>query len=80
MTLITYPEVFTNKKFQYGKTEKDKHLACADGLMGWGNCHIQTPPEDFGTGMVKISQLLGISASPEALMEYADQIPKVTGA
>jgi len=66
-------EVFTNTEFNYKKGEE--LLACADGLLGWAFCMSgNQPPETFGSGMVKISTFLGISANPDSLSDYADKI------
>jgi len=48
---------------------------CAKALGDWGICMVGgTPPQKFGEGMVEVSKLLGVSASPESLKEYADTL------
>lgn len=70
-----FPEIFTNKDFQYGKSENDKNKACADGLDGWAICMKgNPPPETFGIGMAKIGTLLGIKPSADELSIYANKI------
>lgn len=57
-------------------TEQDyKAWICAKALCDWGICMAGTrPPTKFGEGMVQVSQLLGVSASPDSLMEYSKQL------
>ena len=55
--------------------EHYKASICAKALGDWGNCMAgNRPPQKFGEGMVQVSQLLGVSASPESLKEYADTL------
>ena len=69
---VIWSKVFTDENFVYRDNEKD--LALADGLMGWANCMAgNKPPKEFGTGMVKIGKLLGISCQPETLMAYSQE-------
>lgn len=52
-----------------------KASVCAKALGDWGNCMAgSTPPQKFGKGMVEVSKLLGVSASPESLKEYANTL------
>lgn len=68
--IVEFPRVFTEENFQYPENY-NLSLICADGLIGWANCMSgQKPPEYFGIGMVKISNLLGIEATPEELEKY----------
>lgn len=65
---------FFPKIFITGVMPKDycERKACADGLCGWAMCMIgNTPPENFGKGMIKIGNLLGIVATGDNLMEYS---------
>jgi hypothetical protein len=68
--IMIWPEVFENEDFKYKKGEESK--ACADGLVGWGNCYCEAPPEGFGKGMVKIGRVLDIAPIAENLVKYAD--------
>lgn len=74
-----WPEVFQTGMLStdgYNLT-RDRAIACADGLCGWGNCHAGVPiPEKFGEGMAAIGRYLGINPLPENLHQYADQILK----
>lgn len=55
--------------------EHYKASICAKALMDWGVCMAGTrPPQKFGEGMVQVSKLLGVSASPESLKKYADTL------
>ena len=55
--------------------EHYKASICAKALCDWGNCMAgNRPPQKFGEGMVQVSQLLGVPASLESLMEYADKL------
>jgi len=68
MGISTFPEVFTNLKFEYKQDEKA--LAHCDGLMGWALCMGgNKPPENFGLGMIKIGKILGITPIHENLMQ-----------
>lgn len=71
---IIWPEVFGTDGFRYKKG--DEALACADGLVGWGNCAFCRGriPDDFGKGMIKIGQFLGIDPTADKLMKYADTL------
>lgn len=57
-------------------SEEDyKAWICAKALRDWGCCMAgSTPPAKFGEGMVQVGKLLGVSASPESLMEYSKQL------
>ena len=67
-----FPEVFTNKCFEYKPCDID--LAHCDGLMGWALCMSGNhPPENFGNGMIKIGKLLGITPQHENLMQYSNK-------
>lgn len=66
-----YPEVFETGERKYD----DKRLAIADALTGWGNCQAgQTPPENFGKGMVCISKFVGEVLSPDNILEVAEKL------
>lgn len=55
--------------------EHYKASVCAKALMDWGVCMAGTRlPQKFGEGMVQVSKLLGVSASPESLKEYASTL------
>ena len=77
---MLWPEVFTNPGYNYSQFKKhdQKACACADGLEGWGNCIsglADMPPNgQFGWALIKISKVLGISATKENLMAYADKL------
>lgn len=66
---ITFPEVFITGKIPEGMN--DKRLLCAAALEGWGCCYLAMRPENFGIGMAAIGTRLGITPTPENLMEYA---------
>ena len=74
-TTISWPEVLTDPKFQYKKD--DPHVipcAIADGLIGWANCYHNAPPENFGWGMLKIAEVLGVvDPSLEVLMKLSEE-------
>jgi len=54
------------------EVETDKAVITAMALVNWGNCHAgNTPPEDFGEGMVIVGQKLGISPT---VMEYSKSL------
>ena len=47
---------------------------CADALQAWGMILQGIPqPEKFGEGMAATGQRLGIIATPEKLLKYADE-------
>ncbi len=73
-----WPKVFTDDSFSYDGSEDSKKAACADGLVGWATCGMGNKPlqPGFGKGMVKIVKLLGIAATEENLMKYADSFLK----
>lgn len=52
-----------------------KESVLASCLGDWANCMAgNTPPENFGIGMLKASQFLGVSCTPESFMELANQL------
>lgn len=67
MMQAIFPKVFTDKKFEYPHNHS-LSLVCADGIEGWACCMFgNKPPEYFGIGMVKISKLIGVEATPDKL-------------
>lgn len=55
--------------------EHYKASVCAKALMDWGICMTGTRlPQKFGDGMVQVSKLLGVSANPQSLKEYANKL------
>lgn len=56
-------------------TEQDyKAWICSKALSDWGVCMMgKKLPTTFGEGMVKVSELLGVSADPNSLMEYSKE-------
>lgn len=57
-------------------SEEDyKAWICAKALSDWGICiaGVQIPAK-FGEGMVQVGKLLGVSASPNSLMEYSKSL------
>lgn len=70
-----WPEIFTNKDFEYKEEDPKtlKAIACADGLSGWGICMTGfSPPEHFGMAMVKIGEILGnMTVTCDELMDYS---------
>lgn len=72
MGTVAWPEVVTNKDFEYASNEKN--LALGEGLVSWATCMSgHKPPENFGFAMIKIGKLLGCVGTHEGLMEYAKQ-------
>lgn len=56
------------------ENENNKDLLCAMGLVQWANCmHGNTPPKDFGEGLVIAGQKLGISPTGDEFSKYADE-------
>ena len=73
-----WAKVFTEPDFDYAKEDPDvgrrRCLALADGLSGWANCHAGADvPKGFGTGMVKIGEVLKISATPDNLLAMSTE-------
>jgi len=71
-----WPKIFTNKDFEYQEEDKErlKAMACADGLSGWGICKSgHSPAEHFGTGMVKIGDILDITPDDKSLVKLAKE-------
>ncbi len=69
---IIWAEVIIDPDFEYGPvTEESRQAACADGLDAWACRTLESPPENFGRGLVKIGQHLGLLATRHNLMEYA---------
>lgn len=57
------------------KEQDYKAWICSKALNDWGICMFgQEIPSNFGIGMVEVSKLLGVSATPSSLKEYADKI------
>jgi hypothetical protein len=68
----SFPDVFVDESFQYGKTNDANGLALAEGLMGWAACMSgREPPKNFGVGMLKIGSLLNVSATHTELMAFS---------
>jgi len=69
-----WPDVFTDPDYEYAG-DKQKDMAIADGLMGWGILMISNKrPDNFGLGMFKIDRIIGEQALPENLMRLSDDI------
>ena len=76
---LQYSEISTTGQLPEKREDvSDEHYKasiCAKALFDWGICMMgKTPPQKFGDGMVQVSQLLGVSASPESLKEYASTL------
>jgi len=70
-----FPQILTDPDFKYPDTPSKRAAAIADGLSGWGCCMAgATQPVDFGKGMVKIGEIVGITPTPENLTKAADEI------
>jgi len=73
---IIWPEIFTDKDFEYSKKIKQPNAAVADGLTGWANCHMSEGiPRHFSNGMLKILQITG-TATSDGLMKIAGKLDK----
>lgn len=57
-------------------SEQDyKAWICSKALCDWGICMMGVQlPAKFGEGMVQVGKLLGVSASPNSLMEYSNSL------
>lgn len=44
----------------------------ADGLMAWGNCHLEKPPQSFGMFMAVVNGRIGTS-TPESFHRKAEE-------
>ena len=76
MSIVQWPEIFTNKDFEYQEKDKERleAMACADGLTGWGICKSgYAPAEHFGSGMIKIENILGTTSDDKSLVELAKE-------
>ena len=70
---MIWPEIFINENFEYPDSTKRFGSAIADGLSGWGNCYAGAEiPENFGKGMAKIDEIVGV-ATPDELLEASDK-------
>jgi hypothetical protein len=71
----TWPKTFTTGVLDTSggarPTIENRAKACADALCAWGNCHAGAGPipDNFGKGMAAIGHFLGISPTPDYLME-----------
>jgi hypothetical protein len=55
--------------------EATKNEICANALNDWACCIAGSkPPENFGFGMAEVGSILGIPATPDELMKYADTL------
>lgn len=61
-----------------GEIPKDhpKEAILADALNDWACCYMETPPINFGKGMVEVGKALGILPIEQKLMEYFDTLPE----
>jgi len=55
--------------------ESYNNLVLAHALCDWGAVMAgAVPPKKFGEGMVKVADLLGVSGTPDSLMELAKKM------
>ena len=76
-----WPEIFITGKIpsHYNDIEEreKKMLACADASLAWGNVFAKlTLPANFGFGMIEVSNILGVNATPENISKYAAELLK----
>ena len=73
---LMWPKVFTDPNFQYDMANKNvESIAVSDGLVGWANCHMETPPAHFGHGIAKCVAAAGLShGSPKDFNAAADRL------
>lgn len=74
---LQFSEISTTGKIPENKdnlSDKDfKLLCCAHALNDWGCIHAGSrPPENFGHGMAAVGKLLGVLATGDFLMKYAE--------
>jgi len=70
------PKVIFSQTSITGKIPKDhpKEAILADALNDWGCCYMESPPSNFGKGMLEVGKALGILATKEELMKYANNL------
>jgi len=75
---LLWSEIFINPdNVTYGLGETGLKQALADGLGGWGCCMAtgdRPVPKNFGIGMIKIGDRLGITPLAQNLQEMFDKL------
>lgn len=63
-----WPECFLTGEVAYPDTEEGHLCAIVDAHTAWELCHVGfTMPEHFETAMMKISELIKISTTPDII-------------
>ncbi|HMY34833.1 MAG TPA: hypothetical protein PK937_15620 [bacterium] len=78
MIIFQFSDISTTGKIPENKdnlSDKDfKLLCCAHALSDWACIYAGShPPENFCNGMAAVGNFLGILATPDLLMKYADK-------
>ena len=69
-----WDEIFTEGYIPANRKGDRRHIV-AVGLGGFANCMSgNKPPDNFGKGMAAISKALGMTATPDNLMDEADSL------
>lgn len=73
---VIWPEIFTNKDFEYPIGAIQPNTVITDGLIGWSCCMARAAlPENFGKGMAKILEIVGV-ATPDDLLKMAEKLDR----